>query len=259
MKRSQWTAASNPYRHGLERYLSTAAETYALFVGGSIDDYSGYESEHILIGDDIASDELTAETIESTHKIVNRQSGKTTEITLYREGFVRFREGPVNRIEKDYLVELAFIDPRFQNRFRIARGWLGMLAISILGIVGALYLLPMTELANYRIHGATIAAMLSVMALHRFLKETGRATVFLTTTGRAPVVRILANYGCIQDARKAANALKAAVRRHCKSGKTRDEGLLREEMKFHYRLADVGAISKEICSDSAVRILAHFD
>jgi len=230
-----------------------------LFEGGSLGDLSNYEAEHILIEGELANEEGTPETVESTHKISNRQTGRDIEITLYREGFVRFREGSNSRVDTDYLVEFAYLDPRFCSRFLPARGWLALFGLAGLAVAGALYLLPMTDYADYRIHGAAIAGILCVVGLQRFLKKSGRATAFMTTTGRAPVIRFVANIGCIQDAAKAARALKAAIRRHGGTPGKPDQRQLRAEMKVHYRLADDGAISKETCSQSAARILAKFE
>lgn len=243
--------------------MSSTAETRASLESRYVDDLSDYEAEHILIADElvdeVAVEDSRPEAVVSTHRLHNQQTGRHTELTLYQEGFVRYREGDGKRVSREYYVELEFLDPRFRGRLLLARGWLALFALSIAALASAILVLPATELAVYRIHIAGIAGMLSLVGLQRFLKRTGKLTAFITRTGRAPVIRLVANLGCMRETRKAAVAVREAIRKHQAGSKTLDQERLREEMKIHYRLAAEGAISQSKCSKSATRILSRFE
>ena len=191
--------------------------------------------------------------------VSNAQAGKDVELSLYSEGYVRFRESAGNKTETDYFVDLDYLDSRFRSRLILARGWLALLVVSGLALFAALEILPATDFVDYRIHVAGIAGLLCLIGLDRFLKKTSRVTAFMTITGRAPVIRLVANIGCIGAARKAARALKSAIRKHRADSGPPDQAQLRREMKAHYQLADDGAISQETCSQSTARILSRFE
>lgn len=239
--------------------MNTTADTRALFEAGAFEEITDYEAEHILIEDEHGEERSQPESVSATYRICNAQTGRDMELALYREGFVRFRESAGAKLEHNYFVDLDYLDPRFRSRLMLARGWLALAIVSGLALVGSLNILPAVGLVDYRFHAAAIAGLLLLVGLHRFFRKTSRVTAFMTKTGRAPVIRLVANIGCFGEARKAARALKAAVKAREKKGGLSDQAQLKKEMKVHYQLAKDGAISQETCSQSTARILAKFE
>jgi hypothetical protein len=171
---------------------------------------------------------------------------------------LRLREGTSKRVMKDHLIELEFLDPAFERHRSFARGWLWSLAGSAgLGALAWL-VLPWLDLQTFT--PWVIAALLPVAAvsLRCFVRGSQVALTFHTMTGRAEVLRLTANFGCVRNFRRAARDISAAIRQARAADKFGDSRFLRMEMQAHYRLLESGVIGREACSRGTAKILARF-
>ena len=217
-------------------------------------------AEHILIEDEHGDDYVEPRNIASQVSIRNALLGRRSEVTLYREGFVRLREGSAKRVLKDHVCELRFLDANFDTHRAIAKPW----GVTALGAALLALLATLTGLAAAAAWTVLVTVALAVMALVggvQFARRSLVEYVFLTSTGRTPVLRLTGNLGCLRQARSAAIDIQTAVSAAATPGlaATADNvRQLRAEMRAHYRLRDRGVISAEACSAGTAEILQHF-
>ena len=133
-------------------------------------------------------------------------------------------------------------------------------ALSSLFAVGqdAWNVLPWLDLQTFT--PWVIAALLPVAAvsLRCFVRGSQVALTFHTMTGRAEVLRLTANFGCVRNFRRAARDISTAIRQARAADKFGDSRFLRMEMQAHYRLLESGVIGREACSRGTAKILARF-
>ena len=218
----------------------------------------GFTSEHILISGDgtDSADEPTA--VGKRFRVSNRVRGLQTEFTLFNEGFLKVREYRKNKLGKDYMLELRFLNPnptvirRFVTEpFLAALGMGGAAAISWL-------LTKFTSLDTYTFPASIVFSTGAIVALLLCIYQSGEKILFYTTSGNVPVLMLLTNFGCFRQSRKVvpevSNAIGTAINRNT----LEEEPYLRAEMQDHYRLRNEGVISPKACQTASSRILSRF-
>lgn len=243
----------------MEQRLKDPAHTVfppATGIGNS--SFEGLETEHILIEDELSPGDAKPATVADRRLINNRIRGLLTELTLYSEGFLRVREGTKRQPHKNHLIETRFLDPDFQTNWLFSRGWLWLLGAALVSTAAAWLLLPIAGLASSMPYGVALGLLLSALAVCQLMRKTRQIHSFFTASGRALVLRLEANLGCLRKSRKAARAVGRAIRETVAGSDSGDMRQLRAEMQAHYRLLEKGVISKDVCSRSTAEILAKF-
>jgi len=222
-------------------------------------DLEQYSTEHIYIEDELSGSIEEPRTVSSKTRLRNRVTGIITELTFYREGFLRVRTGTPRKPLKNYLLELRFIDPTPTRRHRLAMRCLWTSVGSAAAAALAWVILPLAGLESYSFTATTLLGTLAAVALMLFVHRSDETHVFYTAVGKTEVLALTGSFGCLRRCRKAAQAIQGAVKgSHCGAAAREDIRYLKAEMKAHYRLAETGVISRQACSEGTSLILARF-
>jgi hypothetical protein len=216
------------------------------------------ETEHIYIGDEFADNYREPTTIKKQRQIRNRVTGSMTTISFFEEGFVRVRETRKKKLVKEHTLELRFLSAEAVVTKRLALPFLwAALGIGLLALLVS-FVLPMTSFAALTITSTATFATIAVIALLLFVYRSEEAHRFCTASGHTAVIALAASFGCIRKMRTVSREISQAIREEAGDYDTADVSYLRAEMKVHYKLAEMGVISREACSDGTSQILSKF-
>ena len=221
-------------------------------------DFSGSDTEHIYIGDEFSDQPAEPEKVIGRKVIRNRVNGVQTELTLFEEGYLKVRQGNRKKIECDHLLELKFLaaEPDVTRHLATRTLW-GSLAVGLVALLAS-FILPGTGLAAYSFSVTAALSTLAVLGLMFFVYRSEVTYRFCTASGRTVVLTLTGSFGCIRSVRKIAGRVEKAIAMATSGYDANDVRYLRAEMKVHYRLAEIGVISREACSDGTSMILSKF-
>jgi hypothetical protein len=216
------------------------------------------ETEHIYIGDEFADDYREPTTIEKKRQIRNRVNGTMTTISFFEEGFVRVNEVRKKKRIKEHTLELRFLsgEPVVTKRLALPFLW-AALGIGLLALLVS-FVLPMTSFAGFTFASTATFATMAVIALLMFVYRSEETHRFCTASGHTAVIALAASFGCIRKMRTVSREIAQAIREEAGGYDTADVRYLRAEMKVHYKLAEMGVISRQACSDGTSQILSKF-
>lgn len=220
-------------------------------------DLADSQAEHIYIEDELAAQSVEPRTVARQFRIRNRVRGVVTELTLYREGLLRVRIGRRNKVLKDYLVEMRFLDPDPILRRHLSTRCLWTALGCGLASLGAGTLLPLTGIAGAAWPASILLATAAVIALLMCVYRSEERHIFRTAIGKARVVSLRASFGCMRRFRAAVRDIQSTVRQSARAAE-HDRRYLRAEMQAHYRLAETGVITRKACSEGTALILSRF-
>lgn len=216
------------------------------------------DTEHIFIGDEFADDSPEPVTVCDERQIRNRVDGTETHLTFYEEGFLRVRQSRKNGKAREHLLELGFIEPEPTTTRRTASAFLwSALGLGILAYVTR-PMLAMMNLSDYVLTGSVILSIGAILSLMLFILRSKVNYAFRTTVGQAVVLSLSASFGCKRKMRAAVECIRKATARASTDKRANGESYLRAEMKAHYKLVEMGVISREACSLSTTQILSKF-
>lgn len=220
--------------------------------------HDGLESEHIYIGGEFPDPSAEPTTITKYECIRNHVRGTVTELTFYDEGFLKIREGTKNKIEKEHVLELQFVNSQPVKTQRIATKCLwSSLGAAILALF-VYFVLPLSSFVQYTISLTTILATLSTLGLLFFIYRSEVTHQFCTSSGQTAVLSLTGSFGCIRRMRAMVQEVQLAIERAGADAGPCDAQYLRAEMAAHYKLAETGVISREACSVGTALILSRF-
>ena len=216
------------------------------------------ETEHIYIGDDFFDQSIEPENISKQTTITNRVNATITELTFYREGFLKVREKRKGKNTKEHMLELRFLSPTPMSTRYTATAFLwSSLALGLLALIAS-FALPVTNMPQYAFSASAIIATLAVLNLLLFIYRSEVKHRFRTASGKAVVLTLTASFGCIHRMREIANDVRRAIAESSDNTNRRDAVFLRAEMQAHYKLADTGVITREACANGTSLILTKF-
>ena len=216
------------------------------------------DTEHIYIGDEFADNYREPKTIEKTRQIRNRVNGSLTRVAFFEEGFVRVRETRNRKTIKEHTLELRFLSDEATVTKRLALPFLwSALGTGSLALLVSV-ILPMTTLAQFTVSGTASFATIAIIALLLFVYRSDETHRFSTASGHTVVICLTGSFGCIHSLRSVSRDIAAAIREEAGDYDTADVRYLRAEMKVHYKLAEMGVISRQACSDGTSLILSKF-
>lgn len=217
-------------------------------------------TEHISLGEDfgILAGAEEPEKIVDRLEIKNRTCGRRMQLFLYEEGFLRVREWQRKKKTNEYLLGLRFLKPSFSTSrylpmrvLHVAAGLLGVAVLSALVAWLSPWSAVFVPVAVVGGTGALIAAMLFLYLAHE-------KTMFETSSGHAIVLTLLGTADALKRCRSVAPKIVAAIERAHASNIQSASDYLRQEMREHYRLREVGVIDHDDCSLATRQILSRF-
>ena len=195
--------------------------------------------------------------VRATYVLRSALRGCSTELALLEEHFIsvqRERPGESN----DYVLDLRFANAKPVRVRRIAWTWLGLTAAFSLLTTAATWLCysAKTPLGPTLAVGATML-MGALASLFIFLRRTTESLEFTSVHGQATLISITGGIGSARAGKtffvnviKSINAAKQARPRS-------KQDFLRDEMREHHRLRELGVLSQQEYEASKARILAE--
>ncbi len=219
-------------------------------------------AEHIHIeaepGTVAAPTPLRQRKVRSSYLLKSRLRGCETEVCILEDHFMTVRTVRTDAQQRKYEVDLRFANPKPVRVRSISWFWLGLAVCLALLAAGGLW---STGSAAGRWSSAIFLTALvtlvaSVGATIMFLRRTVESLEFVSAHGGATLVSVAGGIGSARSGKrffieliKSINAAKAARPQE-------QPQLLRDEMREHHRLRELGVLSDEQYEQSKARILA---
>ena len=118
--------------------------------------------------------------------------------------------------------------------------------------------MPSTRIDQITIPAIAVLVTIAVLGLLTFVYRTEVSYKSSTASGQAVVLSLRGSFGSIRAVRVMAGAIRQAILNATAEIDLNSDGYLRAEMKAHYKLAEIGAISREVCSGGTSKILSKF-
>jgi hypothetical protein len=218
-------------------------------------------SEHIYIGsEDLNPDPAVASrTVLEEVRLSNPARRTRTKLTIYEEGFLKVDQYRGNARGASFRLDLHYLDP-VPNLKRVVAArslytTLGSAAVA--GLAATLLHFEIWPLVTLTVLLAAVVATLAALFVSAY--RSYERTEFVTLHGRAPVLRLFANFGSIKRFRAAMPKLSHAIEEAADRIGDDTSAYLRAEMREHYRLRGEGLLSHAACAACTARILAQFD
>ncbi len=218
----------------------------------------GFTSEHIHISGDETDSSDKPTVVGKQFTLTNRVRGLRTEFTFFDEGFVKIREYKRKKLLQAYMLELRFLNPKPTVIRRLVMQSLWT-ALGSGGAAAMCWLIAKwTALDAYMIPASIVFATGAIVAFLLFIYQSGEKVLFITASGKVPVLTLLASFSCLRRYRSIMPEISRAVGAAILRNTLEEEPYLRAEMQDHYRLRSGGVITAKACATGTSRILARF-
>ena len=219
------------------------------------------ETEHILLetGEE-AFEGADAHRVLQRFTLENRIRRLTIELVLFDRGWLSVRECRQKERGKELIVNLRTLDPkpvlsRFYAATTLRIGFYLMSGGALLGWV--VYRASSPSLVGFATSGVMLAS--AGVALWLFARRTREEITFRTLHAQTTMFVLTANLGSFRACRAMVPKLVQAINAARKDSARDKSRQLRDEMREHYRLREIGFLSNDAFSAAAQRILARFD
>jgi hypothetical protein len=222
----------------------------------------GLQAETIILETrqfDLGADDPAPTTVKGKFALGNRLRATMTELAVFHEHYLMLRVRRKGKRTKSALINLRYLDARpsvsgFVAK-RMLRTSLALFGGALLaGFLACLSVLPLFSALTAI--GLALAGGVSLLLFARWTTET---VTFRTAEGRAPALVLHANVGCLRAFRALVPPLSQCVTEARRTVPADRTAYLRREMREHYRLQEIGALSTDACSEGTLRILGKFD
>ena len=196
--------------------------------------------------------------VRSTYVLKSRLRGCETEVSILEDHFVTVRTVRPDAEPRKYEVDLRFANPKPLLVRTISWFWLSLAACMVLLAAGGL-LATWTDAGRWSspiFLAALVLLLASAGATILFLRRTVESLEFVSMHGGATLISAVGGIGSARTGKrffveliKSINAAKAA------RPQERPQ-LLRDEMREHHRLRELGVLSEQQYEQSKARILA---
>ena len=183
----------------------------------------------------------------------------STELSLLDEHYlqVHSRRG---KDAKKYSIDLRFLNSQPVRVRHVAWLWLAISALLLVGAGGALWFASMSSafLTSSGFIAACVAALAAAGAAVLGIRQTTEALNFTSVHGGAPFVNVLGGIGSTKAGRTFFVTLIKEIASAKEARQQAKHELLRDEMREHHRLRELGVLSEADYEASKARILkAH--
>jgi len=219
-------------------------------------------SEHIHIEADpgiAAPTALRRRKVRASYALKSRLRGCETEISIHDDHFAAVRTMRLDAEPLKYEVDLRFASPKPLRVRSISWFWLALAAsLAVLATGGIWAAVGHAALWTSPVFlTALIALLAAAYATILFLRKTVESLDFVSVHGGATLISVVGGIGSTRAGKqffvlliKSINAAKA------ERPQERTQ-YLRDEMREHHRLRELGVISEEQYERSKARILAN--
>jgi hypothetical protein len=197
----------------------------------------------------------------ATYALKSPLRGCETELTLLDDHFVSVRSVRPNNIAKKYDVDLRFASPKPVRVREISWTWLvvttGLITLAS-GTIATQWSASAQPWLRPGILAAFATLVLSVFTFLLFLRRTTESLEFKSVHGGATLIRVTGGIGSARNGKEFFIALMKEI--GAAKGARRQERpqFLRDEMREHHRLRELGVLTDEQYEESKGKILrAH--
>ena len=193
-----------------------------------------------------------------SYTLASRLRGCVTELSILEGHYLGVRAVRPDAEPRKYQLDLRFVDPKPVRVRRISWTWLVVtLGLAALG-AGALASAWSSHapLFSSRVLGGSVALCLSVAAALLFLRRTTESLEFRSAHGDATLVAVIGGVGSARSGKKFFVEMIKSINAAKLERKQAAQQLLRDEMREHHRLREVGVLSEAQYAQSKAKILA---
>jgi len=196
--------------------------------------------------------------VRSSYTLKSRLRGCETEVSILEDHFVSVRTVRPDALVRKYEVDLRFANPKPVRVRSIAWFWLTLAACLALLAAGGLWAASADtgRWSSAIFVTALVTLIAAVGAIGMFLRRTVESLDFVSVHGGATLLSVVGGIGSARAGKhffieliKSINAAKAA------RPQERPQWL-RDEMREHHRLRELGVLSEQQYEQSKARILA---
>lgn len=193
------------------------------------------------------------------YTLYSRLRGCATELDLLEDHFLSVRAVRPDCEPKKYEFDLRFVNAKPVIVRQIAWFWL-TIAISLAALsAGGLWLLWPAAIAGW-IAPAPLTAMAALLAavgaVFMFLRRTTESLEFISVHGEVTLVSVMGAIGSALDGKKFFVELIKSIHAAKAARPQKPPQFLRDEMREHHRLHEVGALTDDQYEACKTRILA---
>jgi hypothetical protein len=223
---------------------------------------AGLPTEHILLGSEepeqVFEDEQPR-TVQRRIELNNRARGVKTVFTFFDGGFLGIREHRGRKPGEEVVISLRYLDPRPVLSRSVATNTL-YLAMSLFAFSALMGTLAYFSVLFFITLPAALASVIATASLLKmFIRRTHEQVAFHTKHGQVVVFTLFGNPGCFGASRALVPKLTRAISESRKFNTSSKSHHLREEMREHYRLREIGILTDAACVAGTRRILNRFD
>ncbi len=194
----------------------------------------------------------------ASYTLKSRLRGCETEVSIHQDHFVAVRTVRPDAQPRKYEVDLRFADPKPVLVRSISWFWLALAACLMLLAAGGLAF-TWTDPGRWSspIFLTALGTLLAAAAaMAMFLRRTFESLDFVSAHGGATLVSVVGGIGSARAGKRFFIVLIKSINA-AKTARPQDlPQFLRDEMREHHRLRELGALSEQQYQQSKARILA---
>ena len=195
----------------------------------------------------------------ATYALKSPLRGCETELALLEDHFVAVRSVRPDSLPKKYDVDLRFVDPKPVRSREISWTWLivttGLIALAA-GTIATQWGNSPTPWLLPGILAAFATLLVSILTGFLFVRRTTESLEFRSIHGHATLVSVTGGIGSARDGKRFFVALMKDINTAKAARPQEKPQFLRDEMREHHRLRELGVLSEEEYEQSKARILA---
>lgn len=196
--------------------------------------------------------------VRTSYALKSRLRGCETEVTIHEDHFAAVRIVRPDRAPHQYEVDLRFANPKPVRVRSIAWFWLTLaasLALLALGGIGSTW----SDASRWSspIFLTALGTLLAAGgATILFLRRTVESLEFVSMHGGATLVSVVGGIGSARSGKRFFIELIKSINAAKVERRQERPQLLRDEMREHHRLRELGVLSEQQYEQSKARILA---
>jgi len=197
--------------------------------------------------------------IRSTYTLNSRLRGCTNQISILDDHFLSVKCSRPDSEVQTYVFDLRFANPKPVRVRRISWLWLALSLVLTVAAVAGIWIGASGQDSTWQSAialGTAVTLVGGLAAFVMFLRCTTESLEFISVHGDATLVRITGGIGSARAGKKffvelIKNINAAKTARH-----QQKQQWLRDEMREHHRLKELGVLTEEQYEASKTRILA---
>ena len=195
--------------------------------------------------------------VRSSYLLKSRLRGCETEVSILEDHFVAVRTVRPDAQPRKYEIDLRFANPKPVRVRSISWFWLGLAACLALLAAGGIWS-TWTDAARW-LSPVFLTALLTLLAAAgataMFLRRTVESLEFVSVHGSATLVSVVGGIGSARSGKRFFVELIKSINAARAARPQQRPQFLRDEMREHHRLRELGVLSEQQYEQSKTRIL----